>query len=173
MSGVNVCKRSVARAKKTLKGTTYVSMLACGCSERVARERAGGERGIHFASQNECRVHPSTKAASEAGAVSHTVAAERRPRKFKGMSANALASLRKRQKGSGEKRRAFPRMGACALGVRGGARLAAPVSPADLRKNTVRDSGTARGNAPAPILAANARIQHTPRTDAWYCFRPV
>jgi hypothetical protein len=49
---------------------------------------------------------------------------------FKGSSANMLASLRKRQKGSGEKRRAFPRMGARrAPGVRGEARHSRTIKP--------------------------------------------
>ena len=48
--------------------------------EAVAAERAGGERGFLFAAQKaENRVPPSIKAASEAVAVSHTAAAERRP----------------------------------------------------------------------------------------------
>ena len=59
-----VCPR-----KKTLSGTTRASMPAHGCCEAVAAERAGGERGIHFAGQNECRVPPSNKAASEAPAA--------------------------------------------------------------------------------------------------------
>ena len=49
--------------KKTLKGATQVSMLTHGCCERVARERAGGERGLIFACQKENRVHLSNKAA--------------------------------------------------------------------------------------------------------------
>ena len=55
--------------KKTPSGTSRVSMLTHGCCEAVAAERAGGERGIHFAGQNECRVPPSNKAASEAVAA--------------------------------------------------------------------------------------------------------
>ena len=59
-----VCPR-----KKTLNGTTFVSLPTHGCSERVARERAGGERGLLFAGQKASRVHPSIAAASSAVAA--------------------------------------------------------------------------------------------------------
>ena len=106
---VKVCKRSFA---ETLKGTTCVSMPTHGCCERVARERAGGERGLLFAGQKANRVPPSNKAASEAVAATMRRLLNAGRRKFKRVIENALESLRKRQKGTGEKRRAFPRMDA-------------------------------------------------------------
>ena len=91
-------------------------MLTHGRCERVARERAGGERDIHFAGQNECRVPPSTKAASEVPAATMRRVLNAGRRELKGASANKLVSLRKRQKESGESEGLFP----------GGARFARP-----------------------------------------------
>ena len=71
-----------------------------GRCEAVAAERAGGERGFLFAARKaENRVPPSIKAASEAAAVSHTVAAERRPRESK-KAIKALAFLTGAEKGA-------------------------------------------------------------------------
>ena len=104
-------------------------MLAHGRCERVARERAGGERGFIFACQKENRVPPSNKAASEvpAATLRRVLNAGRR---------NSKDRLQTRlhrcvQEGGTGEGGAFPRKVRRAhLGVRGGARLAAPESPA-------------------------------------------
>ena len=52
-----------------VKNNRLQEEIANGRCERVARERAGGERGFLFAGRKESRVHPSNKAASEAAAA--------------------------------------------------------------------------------------------------------
>ena len=85
--------------------------------ERVARERAGGERGLLFAGQKANRVHPSIAAASEVVAATLRQQLNAGRANVKDRLQTNLLSLRKRQKGSGEKRRAFPRWAQSAQGA--------------------------------------------------------
>ena len=109
------------RYAKTHKQPVMAVLFTHARGEAVAAERAGGERGLLFAGQKANRVHPSIAAASEA------VAATMRRRLNAGranvkdrLQAGPL-SLRKRQKGFGEKRRAFPRWARSAWGAGRGA----------------------------------------------------
>ena len=89
--------------------------------EAVAAERAGGERGLIFAKQKASRAHPSIAAASEAVAATLRLALNAGRRNLKDCLQTGLLYLRKRQKGCGEKRRAFPRGAQSARGAGRGA----------------------------------------------------
>ena len=89
--------------------------------EAVAAERAGGERGLLFAGQKASRVHPSIAAASEAVAATMRRPLNAGRANVKDRLQTGPLSLRKRHKGSGEKRRAFPRWARSAWGAGRGA----------------------------------------------------
>jgi len=100
----------------------------------------GASEGFLFAGQKESRVHPSIKAASEAAAVSHTAADERRPRESKKSDISAYFSHRRRKRGAGKsvrRRQGYggtgkgvsPRRASSAPRVRGVARLSRAVKP--------------------------------------------
>ena len=143
---VKVCKRSFAA---TFSGTTYVSMPAHGCCERVARERAGGERGFIFACQKENRVPPSNKAASEvpAATMRRVLNAGRRNSK------DCLQTRLHFCASKGVRGKAFPPKGArSAPGVQGGARRCGAGKPCIQTSHTDRHGQTRTGGAGARVL---------------------
>ena len=110
-------KRPFAGAPKQPMMVVLFTPASC---ERVARERAGGERGWLFAGQKANRVHPSIAAASEASAATLRLALSAGRANLKDRPQTSLLYLRKRQKGCGEKRRAFPREARSAAGCGAG-----------------------------------------------------
>ena len=114
------------RYAKTHKQPVMAVLFTHARGEAVAAERAGGERGWLFAGQKANRVHPSIAAASEAVAATMRRRLNAGRWNLKEWLQTGPLSLRKRQKGSGEKRRAFPRMGAKRLGCGAGLGIAKP-----------------------------------------------
>ena len=137
---VKVCKRSVAA---TLKGTTRVSMPASGCCERVARERAGGERGCLFAGQKDSRVHPSNKAARQTDAATLRCPFAAGRRNSKDRLQTCLHRCASGKRGSGKSEGLFPEW--CAARTGGAGRSAAE----PCRKAPLTTESRARGSGAA------------------------
>ena len=114
------------RFAKTHKQPVMAVLFTHARGEAVAAERAGGERGLLFAGQKANRVHPSIAAASSAVAATMWRRLNAGRANVKDRLQAGPLSLRKRQKGSGEKRRAFPRMGAKRPGCGAGLGIAKP-----------------------------------------------
>jgi len=122
--------------------------------------QAGGERGFLFALQKaENRVPPSIKAASEAVAVSHTAAAERRPRESKKSNICVCVSHRRRKRGVGKSVRRRQGYGGTGRGVSPRRARSAPLRLPKSTRSPVRGE--------PPQTAARATFWNIVRDGAW------